>query len=74
MGVEHFPPDMFFVLRVVQLLRGLSTHMGVHDFSTAHQWRPYADATLKQHGLLRRQQSWWHQSTFTGPRGWTGVL
>ena len=66
MAVKHFPSDMFFVLRVVQLLRGLSTHMGVTDFSTAHQWRPYADDTLRQHGLLRDSKPWWHDSTFTG--------
>ena len=66
MGVEHFPSDMFFVLRVVQLLRGLSTHMGVHNFSTAHQWRPYADATLQRHGMLRWPHSVREQSVFTG--------
>ena len=66
MAVKHFPSDMFFVLRVVQLLRGLSTHMGVTDFSTAHQWRPYADDTLREHGLLRASKPWWHDSAFTG--------
>ena len=66
MAVKHFPSDMFFVLRVVQLLRGLSTHMGVTDFSTAHQWRPYADDTLRQHGLLPSSKHWWQDSTFTG--------
>ena len=64
MAVEHFPSDMFFVLRVVQLLRGLATHMGVSNFSTAHQWRPFADDTLRQHGLLQ-EAPWWHDSTFT---------
>lgn len=65
MAVEHFPSDMFFVLRVVQLLRGLATHMGVSNFSTAHQWRPFADDTLRQHGLLQ-EAPWWHDSIFTG--------
>ena len=66
MAVKHFPSDMFFVLRVVQLLRGLSTHMGVDNFSTAHQWRPFADDTLRQHGMLAAGKRWWQDSTFTG--------
>ncbi|KAL0020648.1 hypothetical protein WJX79_000580 [Trebouxia sp. C0005] len=66
MAVKHFPSDMFFVLRVVQLLRGLSTHMGVNNFSTAHQWRPFADDTLRQHGLLPPAKLWWQESAFTG--------
>lgn len=66
MAVKHFPSDMFFVLRVVQLLRGLSTHMGVDNFSTAHQWRPFADDTLRQHGLLPPAKLWWQESAFTG--------
>ena len=36
--ISHFPPDMFFVLRTVQLLRGLATGMGVQEFSAATQW------------------------------------
>jgi predicted unusual protein kinase regulating ubiquinone biosynthesis (AarF/ABC1/UbiB family) len=48
MGITTFPADMFFVLRVVQLLRGLADGMGVKDFSSAAQWRPFADDALKQ--------------------------
>lgn len=48
MGISTFPADMFFVLRVVQLLRGLADGMGVGDFSSAKQWRPFADDALKQ--------------------------
>ena len=29
MGITHFPPDVFFVLRVMQLLRGLAGGMKV---------------------------------------------
>ena len=36
--ISHFPPDMFFVLRTVQLLRGLAKGMGVDEFSAATQW------------------------------------
>lgn len=48
MGISKFPSDMFFVLRCVQLLRGLADGMGVKEFSCAHQWRPFADDALKQ--------------------------
>lgn len=38
-AITTFPRDMFFVMRVVQLLRGLKAHMGVPDgFSCAEQW------------------------------------
>ncbi|PSC70875.1 putative aarF domain-containing kinase 1 [Micractinium conductrix] len=48
MGIKTFPPDMFFVLRVVQLLRGLATGMKVSEFSSAKQWGPYARQAVKQ--------------------------
>ncbi|KAK9826471.1 hypothetical protein WJX81_002686 [Elliptochloris bilobata] len=48
MGIEHFPPDVFFVLRVMQLLRGLAGGMGVNDFSSARQWRPIAERALRR--------------------------
>ena len=51
MGIEKFPADMFFVLRVVQLLRGLADGMNISDFSSARQWKPFAKQALKQ---LRR--------------------
>ena len=38
-AITTFPRDMFFVMRVVQLLRGLKAHMEVPDgFSSAEQW------------------------------------
>ncbi len=52
MGISTFPADMFFVLRVVQLLRGLQDGMGITDFSSAHQWKPFAEVALKQLGDL----------------------
>ncbi|KAG2436133.1 hypothetical protein HYH02_011642 [Chlamydomonas schloesseri] len=45
-AISTFPADMFFVLRVVQLLRGLANGMGINDFSSARQWAPYARDTL----------------------------
>lgn len=45
-SIERFPPDVFFVLRVVQMLRGLAGGMGVRDFSAVEQWAPYARAAL----------------------------
>jgi hypothetical protein len=47
-SIERFPPDLFFVLRVIQLLRGLAEGMGVQGFSTARQWGPLAKEALKQ--------------------------
>ncbi len=47
LAVEHFPGDIFFVLRVMQLLRGLAGAMGV-EHSTAHQWAPLARAALSR--------------------------
>ncbi len=41
-------PDVFFVLRVMQLLRGLAGGMGVRDFSSACQWRPIAERALRK--------------------------
>jgi len=52
MGITTFPADMFFVLRVVQLLRGLQDGMEINDFSSAHQWKPFAEIALKQLGDL----------------------
>ena len=47
-SVETFPPDLFFVLRVSQLLRGLANGMGIEDFSAARQWSPFAKVALKE--------------------------
>ncbi|KXZ54564.1 hypothetical protein GPECTOR_4g629 [Gonium pectorale] len=45
-AISTFPQDMFFVLRVVQLLRGLANGMGIDDFSCARQWAPFARDTI----------------------------
>ncbi|BDA44687.1 probable AarF domain-containing protein kinase 1 [Coccomyxa sp. Obi] len=49
LGIEHFPPDVFFVLRVMQLLRGLAGGLGV-EFSAARQWAPIARRALRRAG------------------------
>ncbi|KAK9908263.1 hypothetical protein WJX75_005060 [Coccomyxa subellipsoidea] len=49
LGISHFPPDVFFVLRVMQLLRGLAGGLGV-DFSAAKQWAPLARRALRRAG------------------------
>lgn len=48
-AISTFPKDLFFVLRVCQLLRGLSNGMGLTDFSTARQWRAWARQALDDH-------------------------
>ncbi|KAL3146246.1 hypothetical protein ABBQ32_002949 [Trebouxia sp. C0010 RCD-2024] len=77
--VNKFPPDLFFVLRVVQLIRqavplicldnhvknkGLAVGMGVENFSSATHWKPFAKETLR----LRQQQlkrTGWRQAYST---------
>lgn len=49
-AISTFPKDLFFVLRVCQLLRGLSNGMGLTDFSTAKQWQGWARQALKNAG------------------------
>ena len=53
-SIERFPPDVFFVLRVVQMLRGLAGGMGVRDFSSTAQWAPFARAALAQGARVPR--------------------
>ena len=52
-SISTFPPDIFFILRVTQMLRGLAGGMGVADFSNIAQWRPYAEAAVKGGARLR---------------------
>ncbi|KAK9811448.1 hypothetical protein WJX72_004052 [[Myrmecia] bisecta] len=56
MGITTFPSDMFFVLRVVQLLRGMSFGMDIGEFSSAKQWEPFAEQALRgsHHRTSRR--------------------
>jgi hypothetical protein len=46
-SVENFPSDLFFVLRVSQLLRGLSNGMNIRDFSAAKQWSSFAQTAIR---------------------------
>lgn len=47
LGITHFPPEVFFVLRTVQMLRGLAMGMGQPDFSTARLWEGLAKSAIK---------------------------
>ena len=44
-AIVQFPSDTFFVLRVIQLLRGMSAGTGV-EFSSTQQWLPWAEEAL----------------------------
>ncbi|CAM9179386.1 unnamed protein product, partial [Choristocarpus tenellus] len=44
-AVKGFPSDLFFVLRTVQMLRGLASGMGV-PFSVAEEWLPHTEKLL----------------------------
>lgn len=49
-GIDKFPKDMFFILRTVQLLRGLKEGMGLEEsFSTAKIWDKLARQALRKH-------------------------
>lgn len=56
-AISKFPPDMFFVLRVVQLLRGMSNAMGISDFSSAQQWGPLARQALREASRAAKNSS-----------------
>lgn len=44
--INQFPPDLWFVTRVMMILRGLCSRLRV-DVNAADLWRPYADAVLR---------------------------
>jgi predicted unusual protein kinase regulating ubiquinone biosynthesis (AarF/ABC1/UbiB family) len=45
--ITAFPRDLFFVMRVVQLMRGLAHGMGVPAPCVADAWAPFAAAALR---------------------------
>eukprot|EP00210_Caulerpa_lentillifera_P006027 g5760.t1 len=46
--ISNFPPDLFFVLRVVQLIRGIKQGMEIDvNFSCAQHWSRYAKKSQK---------------------------
>ncbi|XP_028090293.1 uncharacterized protein LOC114290539 isoform X3 [Camellia sinensis] len=51
-AVQAFPEELFSVLRMVHLLRGLSVGLGI-NYSCAEQWRPIAEETLYLAGRLK---------------------
>ncbi|KAI7980411.1 hypothetical protein LOK49_Contig152G00005 [Camellia lanceoleosa] len=50
--IKAFPEELFSVLRMVHLLRGLSVGLGI-NYSCAEQWRPIAEETLYLAGRLK---------------------
>ena len=53
-AVTSLPPDIYFVIRTVQLLRGIAFAFNV-DYSLAETWAPYARRVLKDDLNLHRQ-------------------
>jgi hypothetical protein len=45
-AITSFPKQIFLVLRVVQLFRGMANRMDV-EFSSARQWRTFAEEALR---------------------------
>ena len=51
MSIQSFPQDFFFVLRTVQLLRGLKQKMGLpEEWSVAVRWESLADDAISRRG------------------------
>lgn len=47
-AVSKMPADLYFVVRTVQLLRGIAYAFDI-DYSLATAWAPYAAKTLQKH-------------------------
>lgn len=41
-AIDSFPPDLFFLLRTVQIMKGICNATGNEDFSIAAAWAPIA--------------------------------
>ncbi|CAI5513086.1 unnamed protein product [Closterium sp. Naga37s-1] len=54
-GVKKFPEDLFFVVRSMQLLRGICMGMGLNE-SLAEQWRPIARQAIREAQRQRQRQ------------------
>lgn len=46
--VESFPPDLFFLLRTIQIFKGICSATGNTDFSLAKEWEPLARRALRR--------------------------
>ena len=53
-AVLAFPPELFFVLRAVQMLRGLAHGVGAPNFSVADAWAPAARRLIAADARARR--------------------
>ena len=53
-AVSKMPSELYFVVRTVQLLRGISSAFNL-DFSLSDVWAPYASRTLRRHPDLVKQ-------------------
>jgi predicted unusual protein kinase regulating ubiquinone biosynthesis (AarF/ABC1/UbiB family) len=48
--IKTIPSDLFFIIRTMQLIRGIAHGLGIHDFSIAKEWEPHAAGYLKRIG------------------------
>ncbi|GMH35951.1 hypothetical protein BSKO_03819 [Bryopsis sp. KO-2023] len=53
-SIEDFPPDLWLVVRVMMILRGLCHDLGV-DVQAVDLWEPYARAVLKDEENARKR-------------------
>jgi predicted unusual protein kinase regulating ubiquinone biosynthesis (AarF/ABC1/UbiB family) len=47
-GVLEIPADLVFLIRTIQIQRGIASALGVDDFSLASRWRPAAVEYLRR--------------------------
>jgi hypothetical protein len=55
-GVREIPSDLVFVIRVIQMQRGIASALGCPEFSLARQWRPAALEFLSRRTLLAKKK------------------
>lgn len=47
-AIDQFPPDLFFLLRTVQIMKGICNSSDNSEFSVAKIWAPIARRALKK--------------------------
>ena len=53
-AVSKMPSDLYFVVRTIQLMRGIAYAFNV-DYSLSDSWAPYASTILTKYPKLRQQ-------------------
>lgn len=54
-GIQNIPSDLVFVIRVIQMTRGVSTALGCPEFSLATEWKTAAEDFLGRRKVYRKK-------------------